>query len=909
LLRILVLLPFVAWSTAFSQVNFTSSNLPIVVIDTDGQWIPDEGKINVFMGIVWDESGARNYYPSTFNHFGGTVGIEVRGSSSQMFPKKSFGVEIRNVFGEDDDFPLLGMPAESDWVLYAPYTDKSMLRDVMTMNIARELGWYASRTKFCELVLNGVYQGVYVLMEKVKRDGGRVNIKKMDADDLAGDSLTGGYIIKIDKWTGGASDGWASPFPPFPGAWQQVYYQYHYPAYDDIAQEQKNYIQDYVYQFENVMYNNSGNPDDYLEFIEDNSFIDFMIINEIGKNVDGYRLSTFLYKDRESEGGKLTMGPIWDFNLAFGNADYYQGWLTSGWQYAWQDGGDSFANPFYWSKLMQKTGFYNKVLLRWNELRQTLLSKDSINAYIDLQAELLDESQQRNYVKWPILGQYVWPNAFVGQTYDEELDYLKTWTSTRIDWIDSQLKLTPVINEINYNVSASFDAGEWVEIYNPNLVSYDISNWRLKDANNTPYFAIPNGTTLPPQGYLVICANTTKFHSKFPNITNYIGNLPFDLSNTGEPVRLTNSSNSLIDYVYYSNTTPWPPQPNGTGPTLELKKFTLDNNAAANWRASATTGGTPGLPNSPVTKPDVFVNEFMADNVSFMTDPQGDFDDWIEIYNGTSEPFNIGGLYITDDLNNPTKYLMPDTKPDSTTIPAGGFLLLWADSDMEDGVLHIGFKLSKSGEQIGLYDKDGFIVDFVTFGGQNTNQSSGRITDGYANWQFFTQPTPGYSNNSAHTIQIPAGWSGISSYRQPFDPNIENMFEDFTDELLFLGDRSNFYIPDHTGNTLQTWDNHSGYMIKSSQPFALQFTGPPETNHVIQLQAGWNLIPVLSSCDVLCSDCFSALGDVFEIATDVAGWKVYWPEKEINSLEVLNPGKSYYVKVSQAIRLTIKGCP
>jgi len=123
LLRILVLLPFVAWSTAFSQVNFTSSNLPIVVIDTDGQWIPDEGKINVFMGIVWDESGARNYYPSTFNHFGGTVGIEVRGSSSQMFPKKSFSVEIRNVYGEDDDFPLMGMPAESDWVLYAPYTD------------------------------------------------------------------------------------------------------------------------------------------------------------------------------------------------------------------------------------------------------------------------------------------------------------------------------------------------------------------------------------------------------------------------------------------------------------------------------------------------------------------------------------------------------------------------------------------------------------------------------------------------------------------------------------------------------------------------------------------------------------------------------------------------------------------
>jgi hypothetical protein len=497
----------------------------------------------------------------------------------------------------------------------------------------------------------------------------------------------------------------------------------------------------------------------------------------------------------------------------------------------------------------------------------------------------------------------------VGQTYQEELDYLKTWTSTRIDWMDSQLKLTPVINEINYNSSTSFDAGDWVEIYNPNLVSYDISNWRLKDANNTPYFTIPSGTTIPAQGYLVICSNTSKFHSKFPNITNYIGNFIFDLSNTGEPVRLTNSSNNLMDYVYYSNTTPWPPQPNGTGPTLELKKFTLDNNAGSNWHVSATTGGTPGTTNSPLTKPEVYVNEFMADNISFLQDPQGDFDDWIEIYNGTSDPFNIGGLYITDDLNNPTKYLMPDTKPDSTTIPAGGFLLLWADSDMEDGILHIGFKLSKSGEQIGLFDKDGFVVDFVTFGGQNTNQSAGRITDGYSGWQFFVQPTPGFSNSSTQIIQIPAGWSGISSFRQPLDPGIENMFEDFADELLFLGDGNDFYIPDHGNSTLQTWDNQSGYMIKSSEPFSLQFTGPPEPNHVIQLQAGWNLIPVLSSCDILCSVCFSSLGDIFEIATDVAGWKVYWPEKEINSLEVLVPGKSYYVKVSQATTLMIKGCP
>jgi hypothetical protein len=893
-----------------AQVTFTSSNLPIIVIGTNGQIIPDEGKINVNMGVIYDENGGRNYYAGTCNHFNGTVGIEVRGSSSQGFPKKSYGIEIRDSLGQDMDFPLLGFPEESDWVLYAPYTDKTMLRDVLTMYFSRKMGWYASRTKFCELVLNDEYMGVYVLMEKIKRDGSRVNIKKMDADDLDGDSVTGGYIVKIDKFTGGATGSWTSTFPPYPGAWQSVKYQYHYPAVEDIQPLQKTYIQDYVYQFENSLYNNPFGQNTYLNYIDDNSFIDFLIVNEIGKNVDGYRLSTFLYKDRESEGGKLSMGPIWDFNLAFGNADYYDGWITTGWQYSWTSGGDSYPNPFWWSSLMAKSAFQTKLKQRWNELRQTVLHSDSINSYINNQVAWLIESQERNYQRWPIMGQYVWPNWYIGQTYTDEINYLKSWFNNRIAWMDGQLQQPPIINEINYHSSTSLDADDWVEIYNPNVSAFNISNYRLKDANNNPYFTFPNGTIIPAGSYLVVCRNVTKFHNVFPAVTTYIGNLPFDLSNTGEPVRLTNQNNNLTDYVYYGIIAPWPNQASGTGKTIELKNPQLDNQVGANWQTSGAMGGTPGSPNSPVAKPDIFINEFMADNAGIIPDPQGDADDWLEIYNGTEEPFDVGGLYITDDFNIPDKYLIPDNKPDSTTIAPGGFLVLWADSDLGDGILHIGFKLSKSGEQIGLFDETGLLViDTVTFGNQFTNKSMGRVTDGYPAWQYFQNPTAGFSNTSVQLVPIPAGWSGISSYRNPFNPDVEEIFEDNLDELIFLGDGTNVFMPAQGINTIGDWNPYSGYFLKTSEPFTTNITGLPVTNRTLTLQPGWNLIPVLSSCEISCAEIFAQAGSAFEAATDVAGYRVYWPLYGIQTLEVLLPGKSYLVKVNQETTITFSGCP
>lgn len=428
-------------SPVYAQVNFTSSNLPIIVIDTYGQEIPDEPKITASMGIIYNGPGQRNYLTDPFNHYDGYIGIEKRGSSSQMFPKKSYAMETRDSLGNNLNFPLLELPQENDWILYGPYTDKTMLRDILAFKIGHDLGHYASRFRFCELVLNGNYQGVYILLEKIKRDRNRVNIRSMLPTYISGDELTGGYILKIDKYEGSQVGGWNSTFPPYPGAWQRIYYQYHYPDPSEIVPEQQTYIQGYIFLFESLM-NSTLYRDPfagYYDLINVSSFIDFFLVSELGKNVDSYRLSTFMYKDRDSEGGQLTMGPLWDFNLAFGNADYYEGWQTSGWQLNVSISGDYWQNPFWWKKFLADPVFMNRAAQRWYELRQNVLSTGSLLAFIDSCVVELQEAQTRNYLRWPILGTYVWPNWYIGQTYQDEINFLKTWLQNRISWLNQAL--------------------------------------------------------------------------------------------------------------------------------------------------------------------------------------------------------------------------------------------------------------------------------------------------------------------------------------------------------------------------------------------------------------------------------------------------------------------------------------
>lgn len=416
-----------------------------MVINTNGQFIADEPKIVVDMGIIDNGPGQRNNLIDPYNNYNGKIGIEIRGSSSQMFPKKQYGIELRNELGEGVSAPLLGLPPEEDWVLFAPYNDKSLMRDVLAYKLGRDLGRYAPRTRYCEVVINNQYQGIYVLIEKVKRDDNRVDISKLEPTENTGDDLTGGYIIKIDKETGSNNDGWNSGFPP-PGrsGTQTIHYLFDYPKADEITTQQKAYIRQYMIDMETTL-NGASFADPvqgYSRYIDVESFIDFFIINEVSKNVDGYRLSTYLHKDKNSDGGKLKMGPVWDFNLGFGNANYCtqgnpEGWVTNFNSLCNQD---YWLIPFWWNRLYQDKAYRNQLGARWAELRTDKLSTTKIHNYIDsVFAVLNSESAARNFQKWPVLGQYVWPNYYVGSSFLAEVSWLKMWITNRMNWLDANM--------------------------------------------------------------------------------------------------------------------------------------------------------------------------------------------------------------------------------------------------------------------------------------------------------------------------------------------------------------------------------------------------------------------------------------------------------------------------------------
>ncbi|MBT5699343.1 MAG: hypothetical protein HOJ12_05050, partial [Flavobacteriales bacterium] len=415
---------------------FTSSNLPIVVINTLGQNIMDDPRIVCDMGIIDNGFGNINSVYDAFNDYNGKISIEYRGSSSQSFPKKTYALETQDSIGNNNNISILGMPVENDWILYAPYSDKSLMRNFLTFDLGRKMGNYSPRTVYCELVINGDYKGIYILMEKIKRDNDRVDIAKLDADDLAGDSLTGGYIIKVDKYTGTGGTDWLSDFSNIGGG--PLYIQYHYPEGSAMLPQQLDYIEQFVDSFEYALSgpNFTDSLIGYSKYIDVNSFIDFYIVNELAKDIDAYRLSSYLYKDRDDNGGKLTMGPLWDFNLAYGNADYCSGGIPIGWEVNSGCGGN---NPFWFERLLDDTTYQNKLKCRWEYLRERSFHQDSIFNFIDSISLYLNDAQQRNFQRWNILGIYVWPNYYVGNTYQDELTFFKTWIGDRLVWIDNNL--------------------------------------------------------------------------------------------------------------------------------------------------------------------------------------------------------------------------------------------------------------------------------------------------------------------------------------------------------------------------------------------------------------------------------------------------------------------------------------
>ena len=412
-------------------IHFTS-NLPIIVVDTLGH--PDAPERDASVRAKFFDAHPARASLDAPPDYDGAGTLRIRGYSSRGLPKHSYTFHTVDSQGNQIKVPLLGLPPGSDWVLYAPYEDKTLVRDVLAYELARQMGHYAPRTRYVELFIRTAqsplsmrdYAGVYVLIEKIKRGKDRVNIAKLEPQDDSEPDISGGYIIKRDHAERSAGHFRTQRGGP---------YFYVYPQAETITAKQKAWLRAYLNQFETALYGEDFQDPQrgYAAYLDVDAFIDAHWLIEMSKNIDGFRYSAYLIKDR---GGKLTPGPPWDWNRAFGNANYHNGGQTHGWY-------SSLLRPqeiCWYRRLQEDPLFSQRSARRWWELRRQVLDVKSIQGRIDQLAAQLEEAQRRNFQRWPVLGQQVTCNYYVGNTYAEEIQWLKTWIERRIGWIDQQTR-------------------------------------------------------------------------------------------------------------------------------------------------------------------------------------------------------------------------------------------------------------------------------------------------------------------------------------------------------------------------------------------------------------------------------------------------------------------------------------
>ncbi|MEZ5046494.1 MAG: CotH kinase family protein [Chitinophagaceae bacterium] len=431
-MRFLIAFAFIMPLNLKAQIT---TNLPIVKISTTGTINDIQQQANI--AIIDNVSGVNNENdPATFSSM---IGVKIKGSSTVVKP--SYSVETWSAPNVNLNVSLMGMPPENDWILLSSYNDRSFLRTMLAFELHRKMGRYAPRFKPCEVFLNNAYQGIYLFGEKIKQDTGRVDMANLRPIDNSGDQITGGYIFKIDDGT----PDWQSQYnPPYAASTQKIDFQYDTPDASVITPAQKNYIKTYVDSFEIVL--NGSNFQDttsgWRRFGAENSFLDFMLIQEISKNYDAYRTNTFLYKDKLK---KMRPGPLWGFDKAWYNTSDCSVSTDTGYVYNIGASCSSLGQlaPFWWKKLTTDTAFYRLLKCTYNYERNPGKSLDttSIFNFIDSVSTVLNANGaiNRNFAQWPI-----WAVPLNNEptpmpvNYTEEINTMKQFIKRRLNWLDAQ---------------------------------------------------------------------------------------------------------------------------------------------------------------------------------------------------------------------------------------------------------------------------------------------------------------------------------------------------------------------------------------------------------------------------------------------------------------------------------------
>ena len=419
--------------TGMGNATLQESNLPVVVVNTN-QDIRVDARIVGHMGIIWNKGFEKNSVSEPYNDYDGRIAIEYRGHSSLGFPKKSYRLETQDQDGMNLNTRILDMPADDDWILYAPYSDKTLMRNFLVYTLAAEINDYAPRVRFCELIVNDEYKGVYVMTEKIKEHNDRVDIAELTAQDTEEPEITGGYLFRKD-WTESGDNLLYLNY-------SQLNLIVNEPRQEEITARQQDWLTGHLNAFDEQLHTTG----EYADYVDVTSFAENFILVEFAKNIDGYRLSTYFHKDR---GKKIKAGPVWDYNLSLGNADYNDGWDPEGWYYPLI----TEHQLFWFKEMIADTSFMDSTLARWKQLRKGPLSLHHIYSLMDHWSMQLSDAQRRNFSKYDILGRYVWPNPGYPQsgsfgynaptsgapgTWEGEVAVMKDFIKKRLKWMDEQ---------------------------------------------------------------------------------------------------------------------------------------------------------------------------------------------------------------------------------------------------------------------------------------------------------------------------------------------------------------------------------------------------------------------------------------------------------------------------------------
>lgn len=384
-------------------------NIPVIRIDTKGKEILDKKSYVDGTISISDPEGLY----SDVKEFKADMGIRGRGNSTWSFPKKPWKVKL------DEKASLLGMPADKEWALLANYADRTLIRNIVAMKLSEICGFsWTPRMRSVEVYLNNKYQGVYTLCEHKKVSKDRVDIDVVGGNDNSGDAVTGGYYLEIEEQQDETTCWWTSMGVPMM-----------FSDPEEPTDQQLAYVKGLFESFEQALWAKDWSESTgYPKYIDVDSFVDYYIVQELTKNVDGnLRKSSFITKER---GKKMEMYHLWDFDLTLGNCGYFWDGVGNGPENFW------IKIDKWYPHLFEDPDFVDKVQKRWNELMPEF---EKIPEFIDEQVLYLDKAQERNFKVWSIWESVDWVYFPSLGSYEKEVDYLKEFYTERLQWLDREL--------------------------------------------------------------------------------------------------------------------------------------------------------------------------------------------------------------------------------------------------------------------------------------------------------------------------------------------------------------------------------------------------------------------------------------------------------------------------------------